>query len=93
MNKKNVYTCRLCGGSIVTIDIDEGVTPFMIECKANEDCDGVMHSSFYSVDQSLEPEFEWYKPTSFDHYPSEYRKDMIRHVEDGGLDIRRIKNG
>lgn len=91
MNRKNIYVCQSCGKSVVTIDKDEGVTPFMIECKNTKDCDGDMYSSFYNVDQSLEPEFEWYKPTSFDDYPEEYRKDMIRHVENGGLDIRRIK--
>lgn len=89
-NKKNVYVCQTCRKKIVTIDIDEGVTPFMIDCKATKECNGTMYSSFYSVDQLLEPEFEWYKPTSFDHYPEEYRENMIKHVEDGGLDIRKI---
>lgn len=90
--KKNVYVCQSCKKSIVTIDIDEGVTPFMIDCEATKDCKGTMYSSFYGDDcQSLVPEFEWYKPTCFDQYPEEYREAMMEHVNDGGLDIRRIE--
>src|SRR3974377_965449 len=33
MNGENVYTCRKCGGHTVTVDRDEGVTPFMIGCR------------------------------------------------------------
>lgn len=32
----NVYVCRKCGGYTVTVDVDEGVTPFMIGCHAKE---------------------------------------------------------
>ena len=31
---KNIYTCPKCGGQTVTIDVDEGVTPFMLRCRA-----------------------------------------------------------
>lgn len=86
-NKKNVYICQKCKGKIITIDKDKGVTPFMIECKVNKNCDGTMYSSFYQVIQLLKPEFEWFKPKSYDGY-SEF---MIKHFENGGLDIRRIK--
>jgi len=33
----NVYVCRKCGGHTVTVDVDHGVTPFMIGCHARED--------------------------------------------------------
>ena len=88
--KKNVYVCQLCGGSVVTIDIEDGVTPFMIGCKSTAGCDGDMYSSFYSVDQSLSPQFEWYKPT-IDQYPKEHQEAMRHHIENGGLEIRKIK--
>lgn len=45
---------------MVTVDIDEGVTPFMEIC---EKCKGDMHSSFYRCPQNLIPTHEWYKPT------------------------------
>lgn len=32
----NVYVCEKCGGHTVTVDVDEGVTPFMIGCHAKE---------------------------------------------------------
>lgn len=89
--QKNVYVCQSCGDTVVTIDSEEGVTPFMIGCKATPGCKGDMYSSFYAVDQSLNPEYEWYKPTSFDQYPEgEHREAMKRHVEDGGLEIRLV---
>jgi hypothetical protein len=56
--KKNVYTCNACGSKIVTIDRDEGVTPFAMECKA--DCGGDMLSGFYrALPSDGEPECEW----------------------------------
>jgi len=88
--QKNVYVCQLCGGEVVTVDADEGVTPFMIECRSTPECEGDMYSSFYQVDQSLAPQFEWYKPTSLDQYPEGHREAMKKHIEDGGLDIRPI---
>jgi len=87
-NRINVYICQSCGKKTITIDSEEGVTPFMIGC---EICDGDMYSSFYKVDQSLIPTHEWYKPTDFNQYPLNHRQAMKQHVADGGLDIRLIK--
>lgn len=84
VGKKNIYTCQKCGMAVVTIDMDDGVTPFMLDCRATKDCDGIMHSAFYSVPQRLEPDFEWFKPKSIEGYSPE----MQRHLEMGGLDIR-----
>lgn len=33
--RKNVYTCELCSGHIVTVDREKGVTPFLIACRVN----------------------------------------------------------
>lgn len=86
--QKNRYTCRRCGGSIVTMDVDEGTTPFMLNCRATEGCEGTMESSFYKgVDG--EPEFVWRKPT-----PAEYEaanEAMRHHFDKGGLDIFRVQ--
>lgn len=84
-----MYVCQTCGYKIVTIDVDEGVTPFMIECK-RENCNGDMYSSFYKVNPFLEPTYEWYKP-KIEDYSEEDRELMRDHIENGGLDIRRIK--
>lgn len=44
----NVYTCDECNKSIATVDIDEGVTPFMIGCKTHTPgCRGTMKSHMY----------------------------------------------
>ena len=92
-NRINVYVCRKCGGNTVTIDIHEGVTPFLLRCRATGregDCDGMAQSSFYRPEmEHASPAWEWFKPVG-----SEYRKlnrDMREHVDKGGLDIRRRK--
>jgi hypothetical protein len=100
--KKNIYTCEECGGETVTIDIDEGVTPFMLGCRVNgkfldvkgqqlfaPGCRGMAQSEFYSQRaQDRTPEWEWFKPSIY-----ELRKltpAMKDHVLNGGLDIRSI---
>lgn len=91
--RKNVYTCRKCGGKTITIDIHDGVTPFMLGCRASGrdgDCDGMAESSFYRVHPATpDAEWEWFKPEG-----AEYRKlsrAMRDHVDKGGLDIRKIE--
>jgi len=84
----NQYTCRECDRNIVTIDVDEGVTPFMLACRATDGCKGMMVSGMYRVDQTLKPQFEWYQPT-----PKKIKKlnpEMRDHCERGGLLIRRF---
>jgi hypothetical protein len=85
--ERNIYTCDACFGHIVTVDLVEGVTPFMISCRATEGCKGTMQSSMYRVfDQRMKPSHEWYKP---DATELETLKPGTReHVEKGGLLIR-----
>ncbi len=45
--RRNAYTCAKCGGRIVTENMIDLVTPFMVGCRATEGCDGEMHSEFY----------------------------------------------
>jgi len=33
--RKNIYICQKCRNSIVTVDLVDGVTPFMIACRAH----------------------------------------------------------
>lgn len=88
-NQLNRYTCTSCEGHIVTIDRDDGTTPFMLRCRATDGCNGMMQSSFYRVPPYAVPTFEWRKPTY-----TEFRKSskaMQQHFEMGGLDIHPIK--
>jgi hypothetical protein len=90
-NRINIYVCEKCGGNTVTIDIHEGCTPFMLDCRASGkegDCDGMAQSSFYRVSPlSPEPQWEWFKPIEEDY--DSLSPAMRQHVDDGGLDIRR----
>lgn len=82
-NKINAYVCDDCGFMTVTIDKDEGTTPFLIGCEA-KGCSGVARSGFYAVPQDLTPQFEWRKPTKAEYYqlPVSTRRE---HVDRGGL--------
>jgi hypothetical protein len=80
----NKYTCKSCGGEIITIDIDEGTTPFMLLCRVKADCGGHMYSSFYRNVHG-KPTYQWRKPTL-----TEYRQSSAatkQHYEMGGLGI------
>jgi hypothetical protein len=86
-DKKNRYTCKTCGGNIITVDLDEGTTPFMLGCRATHGCRGMMQSSCYRG-VTGEPAFVWRKPTA-----DEYRcasLGMKEHFDQGGLDIHPI---
>ncbi len=83
--KKNIYVCQKCRGHVVTVDIDNGVTPFIIGCWATDGCKGEMHSSFYRVfDQSMRADFEWYRPDE----TAEMTAHTLNHVRQGGLVLR-----
>lgn len=86
-NPLNRYTCDTCRSSIVTVDRDEGVTPFMLGCRASPGCPGMMQSSFYR-DVRGAATFEWRKLT-----PEQLIKAspaMREHARMGGLDIFRL---
>ena len=97
-SRENVYTCQKCGGLTVTIDIDEGTTPFMIRCRAKDVfalavpyCDGQAVSSFYPKGPRPAhipaPEWEWYRPD--DDETSKQNAATKEHIERGGLLLRR----
>lgn len=86
--EKNVYICRTCGHGFATIDCDEGVTPFMTECKM-PNCSGMAQSFCYRVPHDLTPAYEWYRPE-----PNEIdtlTAHTADHVHKGGLLLREIK--
>ena len=83
----NWYSCN-CGNTILSEDVDEGVTPFMMPCGA---CGGDMTSAFYpkmvfGENQQAAADIEWFMP------PKEEWKKLTKptqqHVEQGGLVYR-----
>lgn len=89
--KKNIYTCDRCSGHIVTVDIDDGVTPFMIACEATQKCHGMMRSSMYRVfDQTLKASHEWYRPSPATG--GNLSAGALDHVMKGGLLLRQSKH-
>lgn len=89
--KKNVYICPK-GHKTVTVDADEGVTPFMLRCRQKDDdgkhnCTEMGRSSMYQVDQNLTAEYEWYKPDNLKGLNDAEKE----HVRRGGLMLRKTK--
>ena len=85
--QRNRYICQTCGKSIVTINIDDGTTPFMINCEATKNCDGAMYSQYYDIPQDTPATYEWFKPKSL----KGYSREMREHFSLGGLDLREIR--
>lgn len=85
----NAYTCQTCGKQTITINRDDGTTPFMIVCRSVT-CDGPAYSSFYRVPPGARPTHEWYRP---DRDKLRAMDDATQqHVRLGGLILRRIRN-
>lgn len=86
--RKNIYVCETCHRHVVTRDMEDGVTPFMINCQCTHGCRGKMYSSFYRVfdpKDMMAHEFEWYRPNVLQVLsPAE-----AQHVSQGGLLMRR----
>lgn len=84
--KINIYCCEACRGHIVTRDLAEGVTPFLVQCEATDGCKGKMQSSLYRVfDQKMLESHEWYRPEA----AQELAVWEWDHVSRGGLLLRK----
>lgn len=86
MKRKNLYRCPK-GHETITVDRDEGVTPFMLLCR-HSGCTEMAQSSFYQVDQKLVATVEFYKPGAED--PCMQDEAVRDHVRAGGLMPRSI---
>lgn len=91
-DEKNAYICtnkEACGNIMVTVDLEEGVTPMMLSC---DECGGRAYSCMYRVPPTLAPTFAWKKPKpeEFKLYRPEVRAATREHVERGGLCLYRI---
>jgi len=84
---KNIYVCEACRGHIVTVDTDDGTTPFLTPCCVTKGCKGMMKSSFYRVfDQSIGPSHEWFRPSP----QARFSPSGMEHVKRGGLILRKL---
>lgn len=94
VGRMNVYTCRLCRGYTVTIDRDEGTTPFLIGCRASGregDCKGQAESAFYPQGPKPphipEPAWEW---VTFSGDIEKLPPMQREHARLGGLFLQKI---
>lgn len=88
--KLNIYVCDTCRGHIVTRDVDEGVTPAFLNCRATEDCEGTMQSSMYRVfDQTMREDHQWFRPSSAECMG--LSAGVLDHVGNGGLLLRKAQ--
>lgn len=97
VGKKNRYVCQRCGHNVVTVDKDEGVTPFMLSHReVGSLCPGIMQSNFYKTEATAVATFEWFKPTVkqvralYKHKGDGAVESMVEHVQKGGLIVRAI---
>lgn len=51
------------GHKTVTIDIDDGVTPFTLRCKTEGCAERATSAMYADAVQGYKPEWEWWKPT------------------------------
>ncbi len=87
MGRKNVYVCKACGHCTVTIDRDDGTTPFLTGC-TKKGCEGTAESRCYQVLEPLEPTHEWYRVK--DDAPLLRHPSARWHHNHGGLFLRPI---
>lgn len=87
--RRNVYMCPKCGKGFVSEDIDQGTTPFMVNC-LTDGCDGKAESFCYKAPAELlsryNPAVEFYKPTYQERKKMTHA--MQQHVSKGGLAMR-----
>jgi len=88
--KKNIYLCRDCGHGFVSVDIEEGTTPFMTKCL---NCGLFAQSLCYAAPQKMlediKPAVEWYRPSGDEL--SAMSAGTNQHVKMGGLISRVTK--
>lgn len=86
VGKKNRYTCQKCNSYYITIDKDDGTTPFMAPCQVRL-CDGMAQSEFYRVDQSMPATHEWYRAGDIE--ARSMKMHLCQHHDWGGLFLRK----
>lgn len=99
---RNAYFCPTCKGYTITVDVDEGVTPMFLGCRATGDvvaCGGRAESLGYPPEPwpmadpggrqiPQTPMFEWYRPDEVEL--RDMSAEMVEHVGKGGLALRPV---
>jgi hypothetical protein len=98
----NGWQCDKCHRLTIAIHRDEGVTPFMLACRADgyeprspeSTCDGMGVSCGYPVDPPpCPPEWEFFRPSK--SQMKRYKREdpaMYEHCIKGGLELRRLQD-
>jgi len=77
--KKDIYSCKKCGHEIKTANRDKGKTPIHISCE-NSECNGMMSTHDYKVNQNQEFEFIFISPRNNKEWQL-IEKQIIEDVE------------
>lgn len=103
---KNAYWCPECHGYTVTIDVDDGVTPMFLACRAkgeptaaDNDCTGTAQSMMYPREpwpgedgygNEIPTEPAWEWYAPRSTDAVRFGADIAEHVRKGGLLLRRV---
>lgn len=100
VNAINCYVCKRCDKPTRTVNRDEGVTPFAIECRATPGCGGPATSLMYRCSPTERPGWEWIRPTAEEfeewltaHRMERFRGELEQHVSRGGMLLRKLDAG
>lgn len=87
VGRENFYTCDACGAVMVTVDVDEGTTPMLTDCRA-DGCGGMAHSGWYAPkpEGAGLAQWEWAKPGQMDRATA--GRATTLHYSLGGLELR-----
>lgn len=98
--KWNHYVCPRCKGVTVAMHEDDGVTPFLLRCRATPGCLEFAVSENYrcSQDDNQKPDVIWYRPTTETAaiaaiaatVEKQYRVAMLEHWRLGGALVREL---
>jgi hypothetical protein len=107
VGEKNAYWCDSCHGYVVTIDVDDGVTPMFLACRAKgeptdpgNDCRGTSRSMMYPDEpwpdqdgygNAIPTEPEWEWYRPTLKWARRQGAETLDHVNRGGLLLRRCQ--
>lgn len=99
MKKWNHYHCPVCKKITIARHDQEGVTPFMIRCRATDSCIGFATSCFFSCSQNNNqtPHVVFFRPSLekaldfINQQPKEERAWLLDHYQKGGSLMKESK--
>lgn len=90
VGRENWYSCDACGEIMVTVDVDEGTTPMLTECRATWACEGIARFGWYGPKPlgAGVAKWEWYRPSPSRVEAKSMSAETRLHVRLGGLLLR-----